>query len=138
MSTECSEGFVEEMCFQEWLEYRNGVSLPICGGTPFHSVGSATEKDRRPYRSRWYRGIFILAEFVVVPTNLPLILLLPNAAFSGIFLENGVDSCVDCGHKLGRCNSISLPGGGRYPRYLDILPPPNAQVVWIPNYFRYN
>ena len=31
MSTACSEGVVEEMCFQEGLECRNGVSLPICG-----------------------------------------------------------------------------------------------------------
>ena len=59
----------------------------------------------------------VIAEFVVVPTNLPLILLLASAAFSGIFLENGIDSGVDCGHKLGRCNSIS-PRGGIYPRYL--------------------
>ena len=74
----------------------------------------------------------VVTEFVVVPTNLPLILLLASAAFSSIFLENGVDSGVDCGHKLGRCNSISPPGGGDT---LDILPPPNAQVVLIPNYF---
>ena len=77
----------------------------------------------------------VVTEFVVVPTNLPLILLLASAAFSGIFLENGIDSGVDCGHTLGRCNSISPPGGGRYPRYLVILPPPNTQVVLIPNYF---
>ena len=96
------------------------------------------------WKGRTYRGHGrgsaaaqrVVAEFVVVPTNLPLILLLASAAFSGIFLENGIDSGVDCGHKIGRCNSISPPGGGgRYPRYPDILPPPNTQVVLIPNYF---
>ena len=29
----------------------------IAGDRAFHSVGPATEKAQRPYRSRWYSGI---------------------------------------------------------------------------------
>ena len=93
-----------------------GSNVPRAG------QGSAVEGSNVPLAGQGSAAAQrVVAECVVVPTNLPLILLLASAAFSGIFLENGVDgtkvSRVDCRHKLGRCNSISpyakllVPGG---------------------------
>ena len=43
-------------CQQSVRTSRNKMCL-IAGGRAFHSVGPDTEKARRPYRSRWYRGV---------------------------------------------------------------------------------
>ena len=43
--------------FRSDLNTATELACLIAGGRAFHSVDPATEKARRPSRSRWYRGI---------------------------------------------------------------------------------